>query len=333
MQPIRNATRRAVLALYAGSALAIAAAPAAAQSGWPTKPVRIIVPLAPGGGNDVIGRHLAEALAKKLGQPVIVENKVGAGGNLGTDFVAKSSPDGYTLLLTAPAPIAQATVLYKKLPYDPQADLTMISDVASPRIVCVVNPDVPAKNATELVAWAKANPGKLKIGSWGAGTQPHVIQVFLDKTFSIETLNVPYKGEALVINDLLGGQVNMTCATVTALKPHIQSDKLRAIATIGPTRAAGLPNVPTFAESGMKYDVLQITGPISLLAPSKTPPEVIARLGREVADLVRTPELTKKIEDTGMEPIGNLPAEAAAGYKARFPVFVNSVRDTGVTLD
>lgn len=333
MKSIQTTTRRLAFVLCAGSVLVLASTTAQAQADWPLKPVRIVVPLAAGGGNDIIGRHLAEALTKKLGQPVIVENKVGAGGNIGTDYVAKSPPDGYTLLLTATAPIAQATVLYKKLPYDPQADLTMVSDVATPRIVCAVNPDVPARNATELVAWAKANPGKLKVGSWGPGTQPHVVQVFLDKTFNISTLNVPYRGEALVVNDLLGGQVNMTCATVTALRPHIQSAKLRAIAVIGSTRAASLPEVPTFGESGMPYDVLQITGPISLLAPSKTPPDVVNRLGREVAELVQTADLKRKIEATGMEPIGNLPADAAAGYKIRFPVFVNSTRDTGASLD
>jgi len=333
MHTITIRRRGSFWALAASLAATISIAEAGAQSAWPSKPIRIIVPLAAGGGNDVIGRHLAKALAQKLEQPVLVENKVGAGGNIGTDYVAKSLPDGYTLLLTAPAPIAQAVALYRSLPYNPQTDLVLVSDVAMPRVVCAVNPALPAKTVDELLSWAKAHPGKLSMGTWGLGTQPQVVQAFFDKTFGTRTLSVPYKGEAQVITDLMGGQIGMTCATASALKPHIVAGKLRAIATIGPTRSAALPSIPTFAEAGYKQDVFQITGPISLLAPAKTPPEIVARLGREVALIVGTPEATQQIEALGMEPIGNLPADATAGYNARLPVLLKSIRDTGVVLD
>lgn len=313
--------------------VALSAGTAAADPAWPSKPLRIIVPLAAGGGNDVIARQLAVPLSKALGQPVVVENKVGAGGNIGTDYVAKAAPDGYTLLLTAPAPIAQAMALYKKLPYNPQTDLTLVSDVSVPRVVCAVHPSVPVRNPGELFAWAKAHPGKLSIGSWGAGTQSQVVQVFFDKTYGTETINVGYKGESQAINDLVGGQIKMICATVSALKPHIVAGALRPIATIGPNRSAGLPDVPTFAESGYKDEVLKITGPISLVAPSKTPPAIIDRLGREVARIVNAPEMRKQIEGIGMEAVGNLPAQAAAGYNARLPIMLKSIRDTGVTID
>jgi tripartite-type tricarboxylate transporter receptor subunit TctC len=330
--PFTFMTRRGWLAAALAALLGVAA-PAAAQPAWPTKTLRIVVPYPAGGGADVLARQLAEALGKKLGQTVIVDNKAGVGGNLGTDAVAKSGADGYTLLFTPPAPIVQAVALYKKLPYNPQADFTFVSDVAQARVVCVVNPQLPVKNAAELIAWAKANPGKLSIGSWGAGSQPHLVQELFDKDLGTQTLHVPYKGEAPLITDLIGGQIGMSCASATALKPHIVSGKLRAIGTLGPTRAAALPDVPTFAEGGYKQEVLQLSGPFSLLVPAKTPPEVVDRLGREVVAIVRTPEMTKQIEALGMEPVGNTPAEAAAGYKARLPVVVKAIRDTGATLD
>jgi tripartite-type tricarboxylate transporter receptor subunit TctC len=282
MQPtpsFHRAPRRTFAALTAGLALAALAAPAFAQQAWPTKVIRIVVPLPPGGATDAIARPLAEGLGKRLGQTVIVENKGGAGGNLGTDFVAKAPADGYTLLLTPPAPIAQAMALYKKLPYNPQTDFAFVSDIAQPRVVCVVAASLPVKNFVELVAWAKAHPGQLTIGSWGNGTQPHIVQSFMDQSLGTDTLHVPYKGEGPLLTDLVGGQVLMTCGTVTVLKPHLAAGKLRALATIGPNRAAGLPEVPTFAESGYPQDVLKLTGPFALLAPAKTPPEIVERLG------------------------------------------------------
>lgn len=325
--------RRALLALGAGLACGWVATTAAAQAAWPSKTIRIVVPFPAGGGADVLARQFAEALGKKLGQMVIVENKAGVGGNLGTDAVAKSAPDGYTLLLTPPAPIAQAVALYKKLPYNPQTDLMLVSDIAQPRVVCAVNPQVPAKTAAELVAWAKANPGKMTIGSWGGGSLPHLVQELFDKELGTQTLHVPYKGEAPLVTDLIGGQISMTCATATALKPHIAAGKLRAIATIGPTRAAALPGVPTFAESGYRQEVLQLIAPYSLLAPAKMPPEIVERLGRESMTVTHLPQIVQQLEALGMEPIGNSPAEAAAGYRARLPVVVKAVRDTGATLD
>ncbi|MEJ8821034.1 tripartite tricarboxylate transporter substrate binding protein [Variovorax humicola] len=328
-RPIVAAIAACLGLLLAGTSISATAQ----QQAWPTKVVKIVVPLTAGGAADALARPLAEALSKRLGQPVIIDNKPGVGGNLGTDFVAKAPADGYTLLLTPPAPIAQAVALYKKLPYDPQADLLLISDIAQPRVVCVVNASLPVKNFGELLAYAKAKPGALTIGSWGNGSQPHMVQSFMDLNFATQTLHVPYKGEAPMLADLIGGQVAMTCGTVTALKPHLVSGKLRALATMGPTRAAGLPEVPTFAESGFNQDVLRLTGPYSLLAPAKTPREVIERLGREVAAIVKSPEMTRQIEALGMESMGNTPAEAAAAYKARLPIIVKAIRDTGTTLD
>ena len=326
-------SRRRLLAALGAAPWALAASPSRAADAYPSRPVRVVVPFAAGGGADVLARPIAEALSRRMGQPFIVDNRPGVGGNLGTDAVAKAVPDGYTLLLTPPAPIAQAVALYRKLPYDPQTDLVMLSDLATARVACVVNASMPVRTFPELLAWAKANPGKLTIGSWGPGTQPHMVQAFLDKTFGTQTIHVPYKGEGPLVTDLVGGQILSTCGSITTLGPYLAAGKLRPLATIGPTRAASLRDVPTFAEIGYPHDVLQLTGPIVMAAPAKTPPAIVEQLGREIVAVVRSPEIVKRIEDMGMEPGGNTPAEAAAGYKARQPVLTKAVRDTGVTLD
>ncbi|SCU87454.1 ABC transporter substrate-binding protein [Cupriavidus necator] len=329
-----NCSRRIIL----GStlpllALTIVSGTAGAQGGYPAKPVHIVVPYPAGGSTDALARMVGEALGKRLGQPVIVENKPGAGGIIGTDYVAKATPDGYTLLMTIPGPITANTVLYRKLPYDPRTDLRMVSDIAMTRTVLAVHPSVPARNVKELIAAAKANPGKLTMGSWGPGTQPHTIQVYMDKTYGIQTLHVPYKGEGPMVSDLLGGQISMTVGSVTTLKQHIATGKLRPLAVVGPRRAKGLPEVPTFAELGFQDDVYQLTGPTSLLAPAKTSNDIVERLGREVSAAVNAPEISRRIEELGAEPVGNLPAEANAAYKAYLPVVVKLTKDTGVTLD
>lgn len=313
--------------------LATATHGVAATEPYPQRPIRIIVNLAAGGGTDVIARQIAVPLSAALGQPVVVENKLGAGGNIGADYVAKSQPDGYTFLMTAPAPIAQAMVLYKKLPYNPQTDLRLVSDIAIPRQVCTVNPKIPVHTPAELIAWAKANPGKLTIGSWGVGTVAQAVQVAIDRAYGTQSVSVQYKGESGAVSDLLGGQIAMSCATTAAIMPHLEAGSLRAIAVIGAKRSAVLPNVPTFAEAGYADEILQITAPISLVAPAKTPPEVIELVGRTVAQIVKSPQITAQINKIGYEPVGNLPSQAQEGYNARLPVMIKSVRDIGVTID
>ncbi len=328
------ASRRPLLAVAACLVLACSASlPALAQPAWPSKPIRIVIPLAAGGSADVLARRVGEALAARLGQPVIIDNKPGVGGNLGTDLVAKAAPDGYTLLMTPPVPITQAIALYKKLPYDPRTDFTFIADLAQARVFCATHPDVPARSFKELVEYARANPGKVSIGSWGNGSQPHMIQTYLDLTYGTKTLHIPYKGEAPMIADVIGGQISMTCGSVTSLKPYLQAGKVRAMGTLGTNRATGLPEVPTFAEVGYPDEVFKLTGPYAVLAPAKTPPEIIERLGRELVAIVKAPEMAQQIDSWGMEAIGAGPAEAAAGYHARLPVILKAVRDTGTTLD
>lgn len=324
-------TRRCALAVAA--VLALAASSAGAQADYPRKPVRLVVQYQAGGAADTIARIIGEPLSQRLGQPVLVENRSGAGGIIGTDFVAKSAPDGHTLLLTVPGPVTANIALYSKLPYDPRTDLRMVSDIAVPRTVLAVHPSVPATDFKSLIAAIKAAPGRYSIGSWGPGTQPHQIQVFMDRSYGLQTTHVPYKGEAPMVVDLVGGVITMTVGSTVSLQQHIASGKLRALAVVGPRRAKALPDVTTFAEQGFPEAVYALTGPISVMAPARTPEAIVERLGRELAAIVRQPEVARRIEALGAEPLGNLPAEAAAAYQAFLPVALKLTQDTGVRLD
>ncbi|QRF57079.1 tripartite tricarboxylate transporter substrate binding protein [Variovorax paradoxus] len=304
-----------------------------ARAEFPSKPLRIVVQYQAGGSSDILARLVAEGLSKRLGQPVVVENRSGAGGIIGTDHVAKSAPDGHTLLLTVPGPVTANIVLYGKLPYDPRTDLRMVSDIATTRTVLAVHPSVPAKDVASLIAVLKAAPGKYAIGSWGPGTQPHQIQVYMDRAYGLRTLHVPYKGESPMAIDLIGGVIQLTVGSIATLQPYIAAGKLRALAVAGPRRAKALPEVPTFAEQGFADEVYALTGPTSLMAPAKTPDAVVERLGREVAAVVHQPEVARRIEELGAEPVGNLPAEASAAYRAFLPVTLRLTQATGVKLD
>lgn len=320
--------------LLAMSVPAITAAPriVLAQDTYPARPIRLVVPFPAGGGADILARTMADALAKRVGQPVLVDNKSGSGGNLGTDAVVKSAPDGYTLLFTPPAPVTQAVALYRKLPYNPASDLAVVADIAQPRVVLVVNASSPIRSVADVVAQGRSS-GRLTMGSWGAGSQPHTVQAFLDKSYGTQILHVPYRGEAPLLTDLLGGQISMTCATVSSVKPYIDNGKLRAVAIIGAKRAELLPEVPTFAESGFDDEIFKLTGPYSVLAPAATPALIVERLGRELSGIVASIDTGRQIREMGMEPIGTASNEASAAYRMRLPVVVKTVRETGATLD
>lgn len=325
-------SRRSCLLRLAALApvLALGAGPALAQSDYPGKPIHLVVQFAAGGSSDILARTLGEGLSKRLGQPVIVENRSGAGGIIGTSYVAKSAPDGHTLLLTVPGPIAANLVLYKKLPYDPRTDLRMVSDIAGQRTVMVVNSAVPARTYAELIELVRKAPGKYAMGSWGPGTQPHQIQAFMERKYGASVLHAAYKGESPMVSDLISGMVQMTSGSIASLKPYIESGKLRALAVAGTTRASALPEVPTFAELGFKDDVYTFMAPTSLMAPAKTPDAIVERIGQEVAVVVKSPEMLRRLQEMGADPIGNTPAQAAAAYKAYLPIAIELTQSTGV---
>ncbi|WP_027015079.1 Bug family tripartite tricarboxylate transporter substrate binding protein [Comamonas composti] len=312
------------------SALVLGTGPVLAQKSYPSKPVHLVVQYAAGGSADIMARTLGDGLSKRLGQPVIVENRSGAGGIIGTSYVAKSPPDGYTLLMTVPGPIAANLVLYKKLPYDPRTDLRMVSDIAGQRTVMVVNSALPVKTYAELIELVRKAPGKYAMGSWGPGTQPHQLQAFMEKKYGASVLHAAYKGESPMVADLISGVVHMSSASIAALKPYIDSGKLRTLAVAGTTRASALPDVPTFSELGFKDDVYTFMAPTSLMVPAKTPDAIVEHLSREVAEVLKTPEMLHRLAEMGADPIGNTPAQAAADYRSYLPIALKLTQSTGV---
>ncbi len=282
-----------------------------AQS-WPTKPVTLVVPFATGGTTDALARAVGQELSKSLGQSVIVENKGGAGATLGADQVAKAKPDGHTLLVGAVHHTIASSV-YKKLGYDFQKDFAPVTTLALVPNVLVVGSGMPAKNVAELVALAKASPGKYTYGSNGTGTGQHLIGAQFEGMAGVQLLHVPYKGSGPLTIDLLGGQVDMSFDTITPVLSHIKAGKLRPLAVTTAKRSPSLPDVPTLNEAGLKgFDQGTWFG---ILAPAATPKDIVARLNTEIVKIVKSPDFRKKMEDMGAEPIGNTQAEMAAQIK------------------
>jgi len=282
---------------------------AQAQTAWPTKPIRIIVGFAAGGSTDVTARIIGQALSERLGQPVLIENRPGAGGNIGADAAAKADPDGYTLLMATSSTFAANPALYKSLPFDVQADFAPITVTAFIPNLLVINPSVPAKNLAEFVAYAKANPGKLNYGSAGNGTSQHISGALFNAQAGIETMHVAYRGGALAVNDLLGGQIQVLFAPLVEVVQQVRAEKLRALAITTAKRSPLLPDVPTVAETLPGYEVTLWN---ALLAPAKTPSEIIDRINRAAVDALRSEEVKAKLAEQGSEPVGNSPAEFKA---------------------
>lgn len=323
-------TRFSILARHTiALALGVACASTWAQA-WPAKSISLVVPFPAGGTTDVLARAVGQELSKSLGQPVVVESKPGAGATLGADFVAKAKPDGYTLLMGA-VHHTIATSVYKKLPYDFQKDLAPVTTVALVPNVLVVNPGVAAKNTKELLALAKANPGKLTYGSNGNGTGQHLIGAQFESMGGVELLHVPYKGSGPLTTDLLGGQITMSFDTVTPVLSHIKAGKLRALAVTTAKRSPALPDVPTLDESGLKGFNLGTW--FGVLAPANTPRDVVVRLNAEIVKIVNAPDFKKKMEDIGAEPMGNTPEQMAKQIKDDTERFAKLVKDAGVSID
>jgi tripartite-type tricarboxylate transporter receptor subunit TctC len=314
---------------YLALAATLTAGSAFAQA-WPNKPITLIVPFPAGGTTDVLARALADKLQPSLGQPVIVESKPGAGATLGADYVAKSKPDGHTLLVGAVHHTIASSV-YKKLAYDFQKDFAPITTIALVPNVLVVNAANPAKTVAELVAQAKAQAGKLNYGSNGNGTAQHLIGTQFGNITATDIAHIPYKGSGPLVTDLLGGQVTMSFDTVTPVLQHIKGGKLRALAVTTAKRAAALPDVPTLEEAGVRG--VDIGTWFGVLAPAATPKDIVSRLNAEMVKVIQSPEFKKRMEEIGAEPIGNSAEQMAAQIRNETEKFAKLVKDAKVTIE
>ena len=332
MQP-PTCNRRQLLALAAGAAAAGPLA-ARAQTGFATRPVKVVVPFAAGGATDVITRVLGEHMGKRFGQPVVVDNKPGGAGLIAGEMVVKSPPDGMTVLLGTTSSMLTNKYLYKKPPYDPLADLTPLVRVCLAPIALVVTNDVPAQNLQEFMAWLRANKGKLSYGSYGQGSFPHLMGAYLDHVTGGGMNHVAYKGEAPMIQDLLGGQFDLCWSSAINTKQHIASGKLKAIGINAPYTVAALPGVPALKDSGMKEAPFSMVGWLAMAVPAKTPKAIQEKLAAEIRAAIADPEVRRKIEDMGFGPIDNSGPEAfAADYKRELPRWQELVKLSGAKLD
>jgi len=311
---------------------AIAAMPGAIASEFPTKPVMLVVPFAPGGPTDAMARTLAAAVKGSLSQPVIVENRAGAGGNLGAEAVARADPDGHTLMFGTSGPLAINVSLYRKIGYDPVKSFAPVIQIGHLPNVLVVHPSVPAKNVRELIAYGRANPGKLSYASSGNGASSHLAGVLFNNLAGTDFVHVPYKGTGPALNDLLGGQVAMTFTDVLTALPHIKAGKLRALGVTTITRSQALPDVPTVAEQGVAgFDVSVFFG---LVAPAGTPKETIDKLNRAFADALKQPEVRRSLQAQGLEfAPSTAPEQLASFIQSEVGKWRGVVQKSGAQVD
>jgi len=309
--------------------IAVSAASAHAQTAWPTKPIKILVGYAPGGSTDVTARIIGQALSERLGQPVIIENRPGAAGNIAAEAAARADPDGYTLTMSTSSTFATNPSLYKSLPFDVEADFAPIALTAFIPNLLVVNPSVPANTIAELIAYLKANPEKVNFGSSGNGSSQHISAALFNSLAGVQMAHISYRGGAPAVNDLLGGQVQVIFAPLVEVLQQVRADKLRALGITTAKRSPLLPDVPTIAETLPGYEVRLWNG---LFAPAKTPPEIIERINRAAIDALRSSEVKAKLAEQGSEPVGNTPEEFKAFIAAELVKWRRLVELSGATV-
>jgi tripartite-type tricarboxylate transporter receptor subunit TctC len=306
------------------------AAPGTAQA-FPNKPIRFIAPFAAGGALDTLTRSIAQKMQEEWGQPVVVENRTGAGGNIGSDIVAKAAPDGYSLVMGSIATHAINVSLYSKMPYDAVKDFAPVTIAASINNSLSLNPAVPAKNVQELISLAKAQPGTLSFGSAGNGTSQHLAGEMFKRITGVEMTHIPYKGGAPVMADLLGGQISMTFGDITTALPHIRSGRIRSIAVTAARRSPLLPDVPTVAEQGVPgFDVSAWFG---VFTTGGTPKEVVAKLNAEIVRILSLAEVREKLLAIGMEPVSMTPEQFGDFVRAEIAKWAKVVKDSGARAD
>ena len=317
--------------LTAALALMLASAGASAQS-YPTKPIRLVVPYPAGGPLDIMARAIGQKLTEAWKQPVVVDNRAGAGGNIGADFVAKSAPDGYTLLMGAVATHAINPSLYSKIPYDPVKDFAPVALVAQVPNILVVNPAVPAKTVRELIDLARAKPGSLNFGSGSTGSTGHLAGELFNTMAGVKMVHIPYKGAAPATADLLGGQVQLMFDNLASALPNVKAGKLRALAVTTLTRSPAMPDLPTIAESGLPG--FDLTTWFGLLVPAGTPPEIVARLNAEIVRALDAKDMRERLEKMGAEPLSNnTPEHFAAFIRTEAAKYAKVVKDSGARVD
>ncbi len=322
-------TRRPFVALLFGALAAFGLVPA--HAAYPDKPVRVIVPFAPGGATDVVARSLARRLSEIWSQPVVVENKPGAGGNIGADLVAKAPADGYTVLLASPAEIVINPHLYAHMPYDPAKDLAPVTKIAAAPLVLVVHPSVPAHNVAELIAWIKSQKGGVSYASSGTGGPQHLAAEQFRLMTGAHLVHVPYKGGAPAVNDLLAGQVPMFFAGLPPALPHIKAGTLRALAVTTSARWPSLADVPTIAESGLPgFNIENWQG---IFVPAGTPPEIIGKLARDIATVASEKEFADRLTAQGAAPSTMSPAEFTVFVRAESAKYGRLVKESGAKVE
>jgi tripartite-type tricarboxylate transporter receptor subunit TctC len=307
-----------------------AAIPANAQS-YPAKPVRMIVPFPAGGATDIVGRLIAQKLSEAFGQQVIVDNRGGAGGTIGSDIAAKSPPDGYTMLLGTSSTHAVAPSLYSKLPYDPVKDFSPVTLAATATILLAVHPSLPVRSVKELISLAKRQPNALSFASSGNGGISHLVGEQFKSMAGIDMLHVPYKGDTPALVDLVSGQVHLMFGTAVSFLPYVKAGRLNAVAVTNPKRSPVVPNVPTVAESGLPgFEALQWFG---VFVPAGTPKDVVSRLHGEIIKLLKFPDVRERLASLGAEVVGNSPEQFAAFQKADSAKWAKVVKQSGAKID
>jgi tripartite-type tricarboxylate transporter receptor subunit TctC len=325
-----NQTGRAALAALFAYALVMMGT-ATAQSNYPAKAIRYVVPFPAGGPLDIVARAIGQELTKSWNQPVIIDNRPGAGGNIGADLVAKAPADGYTILMGAVSTHAINVTLYSKLPYDPIKDFAPVTLITSVPNVLVLHPSVPAKNVKELIALAKARPGQLNFASGSTGSAGHLAGELFKSMAGVEMTHIPYKGAAPAVIDLIAGHVSLMFDNLSSALPNIKSGRIRALAVTTLKRSPLLPQLPTISEAGLRgFDVATWFG---IFAPAGTPPDIVARLNNETVRILHTPDMRERLAALGAEPIGDKPDEFAAFIKTEIPKYAKVIKTSGAKAD
>lgn len=333
-QQLHTINRREVISQAMTLSLA-----ALAPSGWaqgsvfPSKPVRIIVPFQAGGGTDILARIIGEQLSKRWGQPVLIDNRAGAGGIIGTDAVAKSAPDGYTLVISIMVTLMTAQFLYEKLPYQPSRDLALVSELAGGPLVLVTHPGTAVNTGLELLRYISANKNKVSYGSWGVGSYPHMAGAYMDNKLQAGMSHIAYKGETPMLQDLIGRQIQFAFASTMSTRQHIESGKLKLLGVTGLKRVSMFPQMPTLAEQGMSDDVYTTTGWVGMAAPAGTPKDILQRIAADVKAVTELPDVAARLISMGFVPSADTPESFAANYKRTLPIWERMVKISGAKLD